>query len=105
MSVLVTRFFFVVLFGMVCVYWLSLAALYLLALKRAGSAWNPDARLWVQLKVLWFGLLPLFVAAAAVGVQRWGLLVMAIPLALLPFGMRRIRRRAVEWPHQWIDHA
>jgi hypothetical protein len=105
MSVSVARVFFVVLFGMVCMSWLSLAALYLLALKCVGSAWNPDARLWVQLKVIWYGLLLLFVVAAAIGVQRRGLLVMAIPLAVLAFGLRRIRRRAVEWPPQWIDHA
>jgi hypothetical protein len=102
----VTRILIVALFGIVCVSWLGHAALYLAALRRAGSAWSFHARLWVILKIIEFGWLLLFIGVAVTGVvPRWGLLLLATPLVVLWVVRSRVKRRATDWPPRWIDQA
>jgi hypothetical protein len=101
----VSRILVIALFGIVCVSWLSLAALNLLVLKREGSAWSSHTRLWVRLKVVEYGLLLLIVVVAAADVApSWAVVVLVAAFSVLWFARGRIRRRAERSPG-WIDEA
>jgi hypothetical protein len=99
----VLRILVVALFGLFCVSFLGLAALYLVVLKREGAAWSYRTRLWVRLKAVEYVLIVLLVVVAAADAgPSWTLLVVAIPLPVLWVARSRIRRRAERSPG-WID--
>ena len=93
------------LMAVVFASWLGLAGLHIFVLKREGSAWIADARLWVRLRIAEYGLLLLVVGVAVAGVApTWLLLLLAAPLVVLWFVRRRVRRRAEGSPG-WLDQT
>jgi len=95
----------IAMYVLVCASALGLAGFWLLALKRAGSAWSSNVRLWVRLNIAGNVLFVLFLTAAAFGAPEWSLLAMAVAFAALLVVRYRIKRRAADWPPRWIERS
>lgn len=78
--------------------WLAMAGFLVVALRRLGSGWSRDQRLWTRLKILQHAWLLLFVSMMLLGLPDWVALSMVIVwVALVGMGWM-IGRRLPEWP-------
>jgi hypothetical protein len=81
--------------------WLFMAGIWIVALRRMGSSWSRDLRLWTRLRVLEYAWLLLLVTAMLLGVGDWIVLPMLIAFVALLVLRWVIRRRMPQWPPQF----
>jgi len=80
--------------------WLVMGGILVVALRRLGSGWSRDLRLWMRLKILEYAWLLLFLSAMLLGVGDWVVLPMLIIFVALLVLRWVIRRRFPQWPPQ-----
>ena len=78
--------------------WLFLGGLWVVSLRRFGSGWSRDLRLWTRLKILEHAWLGLLMSVALLGRSYWVVLPMLIVWVALIVARSVIRRRLPEWP-------
>ena len=86
----------IVIYGLVAVVylsWLGMVAFFVVGLRRLGSGWSRDERLWVQLKISEYAWLLLLLSVSLAGVRGWALLSMVIVWLALVVMARMIGRR------------
>jgi hypothetical protein len=86
------------LLALVFLSWLGMAGLWVVALRRLGSGWSRDLRLWTRLKILEYAWLVLLLSVALLGLRVWVVLPMLIVWVALIVTRRVIRRRFPQWP-------
>ena len=92
----------ILILGLALVFlsWLGMAGLWVVALRRLGSGWSRDLRLWTRLRVLEYAWLMLLLSAALLGLRYWIVLPMLIVFVALLVLRWVIRRRMPQWPPQ-----
>jgi hypothetical protein len=90
------------IYGLVVVVylsWLGMVAFFVVGLRRLGSGWSREEKLWAQLKISEYAWLLLLVSVSLAGVvQGWALLPMLTVWMALLIIARMIRRRLPPQP-------
>jgi hypothetical protein len=92
-----------VIYGLVVVAylsWLGMVALFVVGLRRLGSGWSREERLWAQLKASGYAWLLLLLSVSLAGVLDWVWLSMVIVWVALLVMTRMIGRRLPPEPFQ-----
>lgn len=86
------------LLGLLFISWLGMAGLWVVALRRLGSGWSRDLRLWTWLRILEYAWLVLLLTVAVLGLRYWVVLPMLIVGLALTITRWVIRRHFPQWP-------
>jgi hypothetical protein len=94
----------IAVFALLCAAWLGYASLYVFALRRAGSGWSREARIWARVRVAEYVSLVVLIVAGLSGFPRV-VLTMGVVWALLVLVRSMVRRRIRDWPPAWDKQA